>query len=44
MQIQARKFGRTRVEVSDLGIGAATLGSYFADVDRGDESCQRTLA
>jgi len=44
MQIQARKFGRTKFEVSDLGICGAPLGGNFADVDHGDGSCQRKRA
>ena len=44
MQIQTRKFGRTKLEVSDLGIGGATLGANFTDVDRGDGLYQSELA
>ncbi len=41
MQIQARKFGRTKFEVSELDICGAPLGGNFADVENGDGSGQR---
>ncbi len=36
MQIQTRKFERTKVEVNELGIGGATFGGNFTCVDRGE--------